>query len=71
MKVAIYHGQNEVHVEERPIPSVGPKDVLIRNLRGGICGTDINIIKSGSEMGIRFSSKFGHELFCEVVVDLS
>jgi len=29
MKVAIYHGQNEVHVEERPIPSVGPKDVLI------------------------------------------
>jgi len=67
MKVGIYHGKQDVRVEERPIPSVGPKDVLIRNLRGGICGTDINIIKAGNEMGIRFGQEFGHELFGEVV----
>ena len=67
MKVGIYHGQNDVRVEERPIPTVGPKDVLIRNLRGGICGTDINIVKAGSEMGIRFGQEFGHELFGEIV----
>nr|WP_212120066.1 alcohol dehydrogenase catalytic domain-containing protein [Niallia circulans] len=66
MRVGIYHGQNKVGVEERPIPKVGPKDVLLRTLRGGICGTDINIIKAGNEMGIRFGSEFGHELFGEV-----
>jgi 2-desacetyl-2-hydroxyethyl bacteriochlorophyllide A dehydrogenase len=67
MKVGIYHGQNDVRVEERPIPSVGSKDVLIRNLRGGICGTDINIVKAGNEMGIRFGQEFGHELFGEII----
>ncbi|MFF2479612.1 zinc-binding dehydrogenase [Paenibacillus sp. NPDC058071] len=68
MKVGIYYGQNDVRVEERPIPAIGPKDVLIRNLRGGICGTDINIVKIGSSnMGIRFEQEFGHELFGEVV----
>lgn len=67
MKVGIYLGQNHVGVEERPVPEVGPKDALIRILAGGICGTDINIVKAGSEMGIRFGSEFGHEMFGEVV----
>ncbi|WP_249923506.1 zinc-dependent alcohol dehydrogenase [Paenibacillus odorifer] len=67
MKVGIYHGKNSVGIEERPIPEVGPKDVLVRILAGGICGTDINIVKAGSEMGIRFGSEFGHEMFGEIV----
>jgi 2-desacetyl-2-hydroxyethyl bacteriochlorophyllide A dehydrogenase len=67
MKVGIYHGQNSVGIEERPIPQVGAKDALIRILAGGICGTDINIVKAGSEMGIRFNSEFGHEMFGEIV----
>jgi 2-desacetyl-2-hydroxyethyl bacteriochlorophyllide A dehydrogenase len=67
MKVGIYHGQNSVGIEERPIPQVGAKDALIRILAGGICGTDINIVKAGSEMGIRFGSEFGHEMFGEIV----
>ncbi|KOS68670.1 zinc-dependent dehydrogenase [Lysinibacillus contaminans] len=67
MKVGIYHGQNHVGVEERPMPKVGPTDALVRVLTGGICGTDINIVKAGSEMGIRFGSEFGHEMFGEIV----
>ncbi|WP_353625697.1 zinc-binding dehydrogenase [Bacillus sp. JCM 19041] len=67
MKVGIYNGQNDIGVEERPVPKIGPTDALIRVLMGGICGTDINIVKAGSEMGIRFGSEFGHELFGEVV----
>lgn len=67
MKVGIYHGQNSVGVEERPIPKVGPNDALVRILTGGICGTDINIVKAGSEMGIRFGSQFGHEMFGEII----
>lgn len=66
-KVGIYHGKQDVRVEEKEIPAIGPKDALVRVLAGGICGTDINIIKSGSEMGIRFGQEFGHELFGEVV----
>jgi 2-desacetyl-2-hydroxyethyl bacteriochlorophyllide A dehydrogenase len=67
MKVGIYHGQNSVGIEERPMPQVGAKDALVRILAGGICGTDINIVKAGSEMGIRFGSEFGHEMFGEIV----
>lgn len=61
-QAGIYKGANLVAVEARPMPEVGPNDVLLRNLRGGICGTDINIVKYGSEMGIRFEQEFGHEL---------
>ncbi|KYG90580.1 zinc-dependent dehydrogenase [[Bacillus] sp. KCTC 13219] len=57
----IYKGANCVAVEQCPMPKVGPNDVLLKNLRGGICGTDINIVKYGSEMGIRFDKEFGHE----------
>lgn len=67
MKVAIYTGKESVSVEERPVPQIGETDVLVRNLRAGICGTDINIVKAGSEMGIRFGAEFGHEMVSEVV----
>lgn len=61
-RAGIYKAANTVAVEERAMPEIGPKDVLLRNLRGGICGTDINIVKYGTEMGIRFEKEFGHEL---------
>lgn len=68
MKAAIYYGKNDIRIEERPIPTVGSKDVLVRNLRGGICGTDINIVKAGAgNMGISFGVEFGHEMVGEVV----
>jgi Threonine dehydrogenase and related Zn-dependent dehydrogenases len=67
MKAGIYRGLKDVRVEELPLPKIGPRDVLLRNLMGGICGTDINIVKAGTEMGIRFGKEFGHELFGEVV----
>ncbi|WP_235533264.1 zinc-dependent alcohol dehydrogenase [Paenibacillus sp. Leaf72] len=68
MKAAIYSGKNDIRVEEKAIPVVGPKDVLVRNLRGGICGTDINIVKVGAgNMGITLGSEFGHEMVGDVV----
>lgn len=60
--VGIYDSANTVRLEQRPKPQIGRTDVLLRNLRGGICGTDINIVKYGTEMGIRFGQEFGHEL---------
>ncbi|WP_411348682.1 zinc-dependent alcohol dehydrogenase [Paenibacillus sp. WLX2291] len=68
MKAAIYYGQNDIRVEERPVPTVGASDVLVRNLRGGICGTDINIVKvGGGDKGISLGAEFGHEMMGEVV----
>ncbi|OCA80755.1 zinc-binding dehydrogenase [Pradoshia sp. D12] len=67
MKAGVYHGLNDVRVEELPMPTIGPKDVLLRTLRCGICGTDINIVKAGAgNMGIRYEKEFGHEFFGEV-----
>lgn len=75
MKAAIYYGKNDIRIEERPIPIVGNKDVLVRNFRGGICGTDINIVKVGAgNMGISLGAEFGHEMVGDVVevgVDVS
>ncbi|MEC0184856.1 zinc-binding dehydrogenase [Paenibacillus peoriae] len=68
MKAAIYYGKNDIRIEEKSIPIVAPKDVLVKNLCGGICGTDINIVKAGKgDMGIRLGSEFGHEMVGDVV----
>lgn len=68
MKVAIYNGKEGISIEERPVPTIGDTDVLVRNLRAGICGTDINIVKEGrTDTGIKGGSEFGHEMVSEVV----
>jgi len=38
MKVAVYYRNDDVRVEERPIPDVGPGDILIRTEVCGLCG---------------------------------
>jgi len=53
MKAAIYHGIKNVTVEEIPIPECGPKDVILKTVRAGICGTDIGAyFHGGEEAGI-------------------
>lgn len=37
------HPEPGLWMEERPIPEIGPEDVLIRVRKTGICGTDIHI----------------------------
>lgn len=41
MKVGMYYKNSDVRVEEMPIPQVGDRDVLIKVMASGICGTDI------------------------------
>ncbi|EUJ23664.1 Zn-dependent dehydrogenase [Listeria grandensis FSL F6-0971] len=68
MKAAVYYGKEGIRVEEKAIPQVGEKDVLVRNLRAGICGTDINIVRGGAgDRGISIGAEFGHEMVGEVV----
>jgi L-iditol 2-dehydrogenase len=44
MRAAVIRAWNEVHVEEVPVPSYGPGEVLIRVRACGICPTDLRIV---------------------------
>jgi len=41
MRVAVYYSNNDVRVEERPRPRIGPGEVLLRVRASGICGSDV------------------------------
>jgi L-iditol 2-dehydrogenase len=43
MLAAVYYGPNDLRVEERPIPEIGPGEALLKVISTGICGTDLRI----------------------------
>ena len=43
MKCAVFYGKHDLRVEERPVPVLGPKDVLVQVKACGVCGTDVHI----------------------------
>ena len=58
MKAAVYRGQNDVRLEEVPVPEIGRGEILVRVHTCGICGTDLKKISTGSHSAPRI---FGHE----------
>ncbi|MDO8526015.1 MAG: zinc-dependent dehydrogenase [Candidatus Omnitrophota bacterium] len=40
MRVAVYYGNNDIRLEERPVPKIGAGELLVRIEASGICGTD-------------------------------
>src|SRR5438046_4372688 len=67
MKAAIYKDTKTVEVQERTMPVCGPDDVIVRNVRAGICGTDVTgYLYGGRTVGIFPDSEFGHEMVGEV-----
>ena len=50
MKAAVYHGARDVRIEERPTPTRGDGQVLLRVLRSGMCGTDATEWHSGPHL---------------------
>jgi 2-desacetyl-2-hydroxyethyl bacteriochlorophyllide A dehydrogenase len=47
MRAAVYHGQNDLVVEEIPLPEVGPHEVLLSVSHCGICGSDLHFVLEG------------------------
>jgi 2-desacetyl-2-hydroxyethyl bacteriochlorophyllide A dehydrogenase len=45
MRAAVFHGPNDIRVENVPRPTPGPGDALIRVTLTTICGTDVHILK--------------------------
>jgi L-iditol 2-dehydrogenase len=41
MLVAKYYNNNDIRLEELPIPKIGPGEILVRVRASGICGTDV------------------------------
>jgi L-iditol 2-dehydrogenase len=41
MKVAMYYNNNDVRIEEMPIPSIGDNELLVNVKASGICGSDV------------------------------
>ena len=64
MQAAVYHGKDNVRLEEVPVPKIGPGEVLVRVHTCGICGTDLKKIATGSHSAPRI---FGHEMAGDIV----
>jgi len=41
MRAAVYYNNRDVRVEEVPVPSIGPGEMLVRVEASGICGSDV------------------------------
>ena len=41
MRVAVYYKNEDVRIEERPVPQIGPGEVLVKILASGVCGSDV------------------------------
>ncbi len=48
MKTAVLYGKEDIRIEDRPIPEVGPGQMLVKISYVGICGTDIEFYKLGA-----------------------
>src|SRR5262249_62330441 len=47
MRAAVYRGPRDVVVEERPVPELGPRDVLLEVSHCGVCGSDLHMFVDG------------------------
>ena len=41
MRVAMYYRNNDIRLEEMPMPSIGPGELLVKVYSSGICGSDV------------------------------
>jgi len=41
MKTGVYYRNSDVRVEERPLPSAGDRDIVIKVMACGLCGSDL------------------------------
>ncbi len=59
MKATVFHGKNDIRVEEAPRPQAGPGEAVIRITLTTICGTDLHIVRG--EYPVRPGLVIGHE----------
>jgi 2-desacetyl-2-hydroxyethyl bacteriochlorophyllide A dehydrogenase len=65
MRTLVCDRPGKIAVSERPRPSTGPGQVVVRIRRAGVCGTDLHIFQ-GSHPFLEYPRVIGHELSGEV-----
>jgi threonine dehydrogenase-like Zn-dependent dehydrogenase len=65
MKAAVLRGKLDLTVEERAVPTVGPRDVLLEVSHCGVCGTDLHFVLEG--WGGARETIEGHEYSARVI----
>lgn len=50
MLAAVYHGPNDLRVEEVPVPKIAKGEILVKVLSASICGTDLRIFHGNHRM---------------------
>ena len=61
MPAARIHGPDDIRLDSIARPSPGPRDVLVRVMRCGICGSDLSYAKIGGIPGAASPFAIGHE----------
>jgi L-iditol 2-dehydrogenase len=41
MRVAVYYNNKDIRIEERPRPQIGAKEILVKIMASGVCGSDV------------------------------
>jgi alcohol dehydrogenase len=59
MKAAVFEGPERIVIEERPLPSCGPNDAIVKVTLTTICGTDVHIWRE--EYPVERGRIIGHE----------
>lgn len=59
MKAAVFEGRERIVLEERPMPSCGPNDAIVKVTLTTICGTDVHIWRE--EYPVEQGRIVGHE----------
>ncbi|SDD66219.1 NAD(P)-dependent alcohol dehydrogenase [Actinokineospora iranica] len=69
MRVSVLRAPGELALERRPIPAFGPREVLVRVLSVGTCGSDTHYYRHGriGRFVVRAPLVLGHEPAGEVV----
>jgi L-iditol 2-dehydrogenase len=68
MLAAVYYGPDDLRLEERPVPGIGPDEALLKVINTGICGTDLRILHGGHRKYPAGTVRVpGHEVVGEIV----
>ncbi|MEO0136624.1 MAG: zinc-dependent dehydrogenase [candidate division WOR-3 bacterium] len=63
MRVAVYYNNRDIRIEQRPVPTIGDNELLVKVIASGICGSDVMEwyrIKTAPRV-------LGHEIAGEIV----
>ena len=66
MKAAVWYGEDNLVVQEVPMPEIGEEEALLRVRAAGVCATDYHIISGKLKIG-KAPNIQGHEICGEVV----